>query len=240
LLLGPMFVKATAGSLQTGRFEGKMIVAASLWDREAMPWQADWYRQRVTEHLGGQTDQHFRLWYSDHALHGDEPTTEAASRVVSYVPVLHQALRDLAAWVEQGTPPPASTNYRIVNGQVVIPPTAVQRRGIQPVVTLMANGSTRADVRVGEPVTFTAKIELPPRTGKIIAAQWDFEGTGTFPVDSVIPAVTGERITVKTTYAFTKPGTYFPAIRAVSERQGNRSTPYARIQNLGRVRIVVR
>src|SRR5438094_680664 len=205
-----------------------------------MPWQADWYRQRVKEHLGAQTDQHFRLWYTDHALHGDEPTTEAASRIVSYVPVLQQALRDLAAWVEKGTPPPASTSYRIVQGQVVVPATAAQRRGIQPVVTLAANGAARAEVSAGRPVTFTGKIEVPPGTGKIIAAQWDFLGAGTFPVSAAIPAGTGERITVKTTYAFTRPGTYFVALRGSSQRMGDRATPYARITNLGRVRVVVR
>jgi PKD domain-containing protein len=240
MLLGPMFVKSTAGSLQTGKFEGKMIVCASLWDREAMPWQADWYRQRVREHLGAQTDQHFRLWYTDHALHGDEPTTEAASRTVSYVPVLQQALRDLAAWVEKGTPPPASTNYQIVKGQVVVPPTAAQRRGIQPVVHLKANGADRAAVRAGQPVTFTADIAVPPGTGRIVAAQWDFDGEGTFPASSAIPAGTGGAISVKTTYTFTRPGTYFPALRSVSQRQGDRSTPYTRIQNLGRVRVVVK
>lgn len=240
MLLGPMFVKSTAGSLQTGKFEGKMIVCASLWDREAMPWQADWYRQRVQEHLGAQTDQHFRLWYTDHALHGDEPTTEAASRTVSYVPVLQQALRDLAAWVEKGTPPPASTNYQIVKGQVVVPPTAAQRRGIQPVVHLKANGADRAEVRAGQPVTFTADIAVPPRTGRIVAAQWDFDGAGTFPASSAIPAGRGERITLKMTHAFARPGTYFPALRGVSQRQGDRATPYARIQNLGRARVVVK
>ena len=52
LLLGPLFAAAAAGTVQTGRFEGKMIVVESLFDREAFPWQADWYRSRVQEHLG--------------------------------------------------------------------------------------------------------------------------------------------------------------------------------------------
>ncbi len=41
---------AAAGTVQTGRISGKMIVVASLLDREAFPWQADWYRARVAEH----------------------------------------------------------------------------------------------------------------------------------------------------------------------------------------------
>ncbi len=50
----------------------------------------------------------------------------------------------------------------------------------------------------------------------------------------------GSRVTLKTTHTFSKPGTYFPTLRAVSHRQGDAKTPYARIQNLGRVRVVVR
>ena len=54
-------------------------------------------------------------------------------------------------------------------------------QAVQPVVHLSANGKTRADVPAG-PVKFTATIELPPNTGKIIAAKWDFEGGKTFPI----------------------------------------------------------
>ena len=41
MLLGPLFAAAAAGTVQSGRFQGKMIVVASLLDREALPWQAD-------------------------------------------------------------------------------------------------------------------------------------------------------------------------------------------------------
>jgi hypothetical protein len=71
--LGPMFTMGAAGVLPTGKFKGKMILLESLWDREAFPWQADWYRSKVKENLGDSTDNYFRLWYTDHALHGDIP-----------------------------------------------------------------------------------------------------------------------------------------------------------------------
>jgi hypothetical protein len=45
--------------------------------------------------------------------------------------------------------------------------------------------------------------------------------------------------TVEAEHVFEAPGTYFPALRAVSQRQGDRATPYARVQNLDRVRVVV-
>jgi hypothetical protein len=245
MLLGPLFVQATAGSLQTGRFEGKMIVVESLWDREAFPWQADWYRGQVQKHFGDRLDDHFRLWYTDHALHGDVSAQEDPTHTVSYVGVLQQALRDLSAWVERGVAPPASTNYRIVDdAQVAVPSTAAARRGIQPVVTVRANGGERAEVAAGARVTFTAVAEVPPGAGTLVAAQWDMDGTGAFPIATPLPRASGGPsggpVTLRTTFAFPKPGTYFPTLRVVSQRQGDARTPYARVQNLGRVRVVVR
>ncbi len=35
--------------------------------------------------------------------------------------VLYQALRDVSAWVEKGVPPPPSTSYKVVDGQIVVP-----------------------------------------------------------------------------------------------------------------------
>jgi len=48
------------------------------------------------------------------------------------------------------------------------------------------------------------------------------------------------RVNLSTKHTFSKPGTYFPVLRAASHRQGDTTTPFARIQNLGRVRVVVR
>jgi len=239
-LLGPSFVKSTAGSIETGRWTGKMIVVESLWDREALPWQADWYRAQVRQDLGDKADENFRLWYTDHALHGDsrEQAAEDSTRIINYVPILNQALRDLAAWVEKKVPPPASTSYRIVDGQVIVAPTATERKGVQPVVTLKADDSERVEVSVGQRVRFTGTIEVPPGAGSVIGAEWDFDGKGAFPARS--PVRQGNtRITVTMTHSFDRPGTYFAALRGTSQRQVDMRTPYARIGNLGRVRVVV-
>jgi len=83
ILIGPLFTRAAAGVLPKGKLKGKMIVLASLWDREAFPWQADWYRDRVKENLGDNTDNNFRLWYTDHALHGDLSRQEDPTRTIS-------------------------------------------------------------------------------------------------------------------------------------------------------------
>jgi hypothetical protein len=47
-------------------------------------------------------------------------------------------------------------------------------------------------------------------------------------------------VRVRTSHAFSEPGTYFPALRATSHRRGDAQTRFARVQNLSRVRIVVR
>lgn len=235
-LLGPIFVKGAGGSIETGQWTGKMIVVESLWDREALPWQADWYRGQVKKYLGDKTDDHYRLWYTDHALHGDDTgTIEDPSRIITYVPILNQALRDLAAWVEKGTPPPASTNYRVDDGQMIVPATAAERLGVQAVVTLTA---ANAVIKAGHSVTLNGTIEVPPHAGVVTAAEWDFDGQGTFPSASTVPPG-AKRISVTTTHTFSKPGTYFAALRATSQRDPNLHTPYARIANLARVRIVV-
>lgn len=83
--------------------------------------------------------------------------------------------------MEKGIAPPASTSYNVIDGQVVVPPDAASRKGIQPVVVLKANGGERADVSVGGVVNFTATIELPPYSGRIVSAQFDFEGEGSYP-----------------------------------------------------------
>lgn len=92
---------------------------------------------------------------------------------------MQQALRDLSQWVEKGVLPPQSTNYKVVDGQVVVSLSATDRKGIQPVVDLTIKGKKRADVRAGHKVVFSADIQVPQDAGKIVKVEWDFEGEGT-------------------------------------------------------------
>jgi hypothetical protein len=247
-LLGPRFVHNNGAGLLSGRFGGKMIVVQSLFDEIAYPQQADWYRRRVAAAFGDRIDDHYRVWFTDHAMHQDPavmPRVEIhparSTRVVNYRGVLEQALRDLAAWVEQDVAPPASTVYDLVDGQIRLPARAADRRGIQPVVDLTANGSARATVAAGETVEFSALVEVPPGTGTVVSAEWDFDGTGDFPVTE---SFTNEdlsytSVTLRREHAFTAPGTYFPSLRVTAQRQGQADHPHGRIPNLGRVRVVV-
>jgi hypothetical protein len=227
-LMGPEFAASAGGTAQSGRFQGKMIVVESLWDQDAFPWQADWYASKVRAALGSRFDENFRLWFTDHALHGDVEKQFDPTHTVSYVGALQQALRDLSAWVETGVAPPASTSYRIDDGQVQVPPTAGERRGIQPVITLNANGGARAEVAVGQPVTLSGVIQVPPNTGRVVAAEWSLEGTGDFsPADLSGSGGGGTSVKVTTTHAYSRPGTWFAVLRATSQRQGGVKSPYA-------------
>jgi hypothetical protein len=240
VLIGPIGAMNGAGSVQSGRFKGKMIALESMMDIDALPWQADWYRAKVKEALGKNIDNEFRLYFVDHAQHTPPAGVPAQARTVSYQGALEQALRDVSAWVEKGVKPPASTNYKMVDSQVEIPDQAAQRAGTQPVIHLTADGGVRAEVAVGASVSFSAAVDVPAGTGKVVAAEWDFEGAGNYPLKAQLADTNSQRVTLNATYAFSRPGTYFPVLRATSQRDGDPATPYARIQNLGRVRVVVK
>ena len=238
MLLGPLFAAGAAGTVPTGHFNGKIITVDSLLDREAVPWQADWYRQRFDANYGKDAVNRYRIWYTENALHGASEAAGVPTRIISYIPVLQQALRDVSAWVEKGTPPPASTGYKVVDGQVIVASTADARHGVQPVISFTANGGAKAVVKPGQTVRFVATVTAPPGTGMAVGAEWDFDGLGTFAA-TANPAKAARSITVSASHSFDKPGTYFVAMRGYSQRKGDMKTPYARIPNIARVRVVV-
>jgi hypothetical protein len=248
--IGPIMARQGSGVSQSGRFAGKMIVVQTLMDEAAYPWQALWYRKKVEAQLGDAIHDRYRLWFVEHAMHtgGAEPVVgmglpdvvpSRKTRIVSYLGVLQQALRDVADWVELGIAPPASTSCSYIDGQVHVPDTASARRGPQAVVRVTANGGERTSVAVGDDVTFVAHIEVPVGAGGIVALEWDFDGKGDFPVseDGLDPALSNYTSIV--THTFTEAATYFPAVRVTNQRSVDAGTPHCRIMNLGRVRVVV-
>jgi hypothetical protein len=58
---------------------------------------------------------------------------------------------------------------------------------------------------------------------------------GTVPA---VPVAAG-RVLVTVKRRFGQAGTYFPALRVVAQRDGDQRTPFARIENLARLRVVV-
>ncbi len=224
-----------------------MIVVQMLMDEAAHPLQAVWYQRQVATALGDDLDQRYRLWFVDHAMHespegapvpGDVAGAVRAVRTVSYRGVVEQALLDLSAWVERGVAPAASTEFDVVEGQVVVPSTATARRGIQPVVDLRIS-NPGPPVSVGDTVSFVAEVEVPPGAGFVIGSEWDFLGTGEFALVSAGIDGSKAKVTVDAEAVFERPGTYFPAVRITSQRAGDTAARHGRVQNLGRVRVIV-
>jgi len=240
LLIGPLIsASVTGGGTFTGKINGKVIVVDNLVDPDAFPWHADWYANRVRSALGDNAfKNNFRLYYNDNADHLEGPVTGAkANRIVSYDPIVEQALRDVAAWAERTAVPPRSTTYRVVDGQVIVPKRASQRRGIQQAVNLTVRGGNRITVRVGQNVNFSGRAQVPPGTGKIVSAGWDFTGTGNYTTTPIRRPKSALRL--DGSYRYTEPGTYYVALRVASSRSGV-AEPFAQVENLDRVRVVVR
>ena len=237
VLIGHFFALNSVGSLLSGAIHGKMLLVQALMDIDALPWSADWYSSRVKEALGSGAEDHFALWFIDHAQH-DNPVTKAAhAHTVKLEGALQQGLRDLSQWVEKGVRP-SPTNYKMIASQVEVPEHAGERKGIQPVVELNADGAVRTDISAGQSVSFTAKIEVPQGAGTVVAAEWDFEGVGAYQVEESLGSSRSLAL-ISATYTYDRPGTYYPVIRATSQREGNAQTPYARVQNIARARVVV-
>jgi hypothetical protein len=229
----------SGGGLHTGKVNGKVIALPNLLDTDAYPWPGDWYRARVKESMGDRFADTFRVWFTDYADHREGAVTgPRATRVIPFTGILQQALLDVSAWAEKGVAPARSTRYSVDDTQIEVARSAAKRRGIQPVVDLTADGTDRVEVPAGRPVTFRARIEVPPGAGQVVAAEWDLAGTGTFT-----PAPIGapkQAVEVSVTHTYTKPGTYFPALRGTAHRDGDSGAQFGRIPNLGRMRVVVR
>ena len=223
----------------SGRISGKMILVQNTCDDYAWPHAGHVYAGLVRDVLGDSAEDHFRLWYHDHAAH--LPPAPTSTRLVDYRGSVEQALRDLVEWVERGTPPPATTSYRWHDewNSLTLAQGAAARRGIQPVVSLCVDGHERADVCVGDAVAFEATAEVPPGAGTLVRAEWDFLGTGAWPVvDSSVDG-SAARTTLSARHAYTAPGVYFPAVRVTAHRDADPHAALFRVQNLARVRVVV-
>ncbi len=243
VLVGPAGTVNSAGSMLEGSFGGKMLMLAVLLDIDAYPWQADWYRSQALASLGPGFEENFALYFIDNAHHENPKTPIQRAHAVSFGGALQQALRDLALWVEQGIKP-SCTEYRVENTQVIVPERAAQRKGIQPVIRLSVGAvegveeGESASIAAGEPVRFSATVEAPPGMGKIVAAEWDFEGSGDFAQREKIDTP-AETATFSASFTYSHAGTRFPALRVASQREGDVDTDYGRVQNIALVRVIV-
>ncbi len=106
-------------------------------------------------------------------------------------------------------------------------------------VRATANGGVRAEVAVGEPVTLVVHAEMPPGAGKIISADWDLDGKGTYPVHHDDIAGTETSISRTISHTFEAPGTYFITALVHGHRDGDTKAQSRRLPNLAQVRVVV-
>jgi len=243
----PLVPQERGGTGHSGRFEGKMIHVNATHDAQVWPNGVVAYREKVRTHAGDAIRDRYRLWWVEHAPHGAPQILGPAltpekdpgvwqSRLVDYDGVTAQALRDLVDWVEEGTEPPSDTSFIMTNdGGITLEADPGRRGGVQPVVSATANGGSRADVKVGEPVRLVGMAERVGG-GTIVAAEWDVLGNGAWERANADGA--SARISVETLNIYDRPGTYFASFRVGSHRNGKAGNkPYAR--NLARVRIVV-
>lgn len=222
------------GTVQDGCIQGKVIVIQALMDESTCPWCADWYRRKVCESKGSDSD--IRVWYMDRCLHGDDGI-QRSTQVINYLGALYQALLDVSDWVERGIEPLPTTNYCYEDGQILVPATAHERCGIQPVPQLLANGQECAHVHVGEQVTLTARAEAPDGAGMITALDFDFGDGSQKALFDAHGDLKDDSASVS--HAYRQPGTYFAAVIVKMHRAGNADEPYTQVLNLARARIIV-
>lgn len=240
MLLGPSFTQNASGKVPEGNFTGKAILVENGLDTEAFAWQGDWYRQRVIQQQGDDSNN-FRLWYSERTNHGDTTQQKDPTYTVSYLGMLQRALHDVAMWVEKDIAPAATSGYTINEGQLVLSKNADTRHGIQALVKLSADGADRVSIQKGESVQLMATITPTAGSGPLVDVAWDF-GDRTYPVTSDTSKMVfenGEYTTSITSPSFNEPGTYFVTVKIATQHEHYQNTPFAKVQNLARVRVVV-
>jgi hypothetical protein len=239
----------SVAAVQTGVFNRKVIHVSCTHDTIVPPTSVGHYHRMVADHHGGQTNEFYRLWWVENAPHAAAEllltwTTPEKnpgiwrSRLVGYDGAIREALESMVRWVEEGLNPAPSTSYRFTpDSGLVLASSALERGGVQAVVVAQANGGPRADVKVGETVTFTGTATQPPGTGSIVFASWDFEGVGDFSHQNTLVG-DASSIKVEATHVYQRPGTYFASFRAGGHRNG-RDGHGLPVENGARVRVVV-
>jgi hypothetical protein len=239
------FASPLGGVGRTGQYEGKLMWVQHTHDASLWPSDVIGYRDGVIAVQGSEAAvRKYRLRWTENAEHATAenvpsmPGRNSTTWLIDYFPIIEQCLADLTRWVEDGIEPDPTT-YEMADGKIILPSTAAERGGIQPVVHVTANGGARADVRVGEPVTLEVHAEAPRQGGTIIAAQWDFEGSGAYPFRHDAIDGTASQVTLTTTHSWDRPGTYFATALVHSHVDGDVDATSRRLPNLASARVVV-
>ena len=221
--------RTMGGRVETGDIKTKTMIIEGMGDNLSWPIFNASYAERIQKTLGpAKADKMMRFYLHDNGNHstgGGQPG------------IFRQSLLDLIAWAEKGVAPPPSTRYTIRNGQVIAAQQASQRFGLQPVMSLSANGGARAVVGVGQPVKLAAKLEMPRGTGRLVNYNWTVAGTAE-PV--TVLAKPQPLVDLARTVSFPAPGTYVVRLTINGQRHGLANpSDQTLTQNFQEVRIVV-
>lgn len=230
------------GGAYSGDFEGKLLWMQHTHDTSLWPDQAILYSEGVARNGN---PENFRLQWVENAEHippaflPPSIFPSPASRLIDYNGIIDQGLADLVAWVENDVAP-ARSNYEYRDGRLILSDEPSERGGIQPLVKASANGGLRAEVAVGEPVRLALSAAMPAGSGAIVSAEWDFDGTARYPFRH--DDLDGQDATIEreTNHSYDRAGTYFATARVSGHRDGDVNAKTCLLQNLARVRIVVR
>jgi hypothetical protein len=224
---------------QKATYQGKQIVFVGGGDEPIWPVNMEHYVRQARATMGQAATDHLRFYMVEHVPHCSGAME--GPRSVEYVPNVgmnQEMLRDLVRWTEQGVQPPGETAYRFSeDNELLFAPAAAERKGVQPVVRLTSGGKTRVEVVAGAPVTLDAVAEAPPGAFKIVKADFDFDGKGTWPTSQAVASGAASQFSAQITHTYDKPGTYFVTFRAGSLADGAKGEP---VYNLTRVRVIVR
>ncbi|WP_017934939.1 PKD domain-containing protein [Nocardioides sp. Iso805N] len=232
------------GVSYTGHYAGKLLWMQHTHDSSLWPGQGLIYRDAVMATGGPDfAADHYRLQWTQNAEHippsylPNGPTRATATWLIDYFPIIEQGLADLISWTEGGEAP-SNTAFEWVDGQVKLPASASARGGIQPVVSVTADGGVRTHVAAGDQVQLVVDTEVPPHAGTIVSVEWDWDGSGSFPFQH---EVTGRdtALTLQASHVYDTSGTYFVTARVRSQRDGDASQVHRLITNVASARIVV-
>lgn len=206
-----------------------MITVYGTEDRLAWPSYADHYRRALIARRGDAVEDYHRNYFVERAPHGTTPGV----RQVSHAGLLFRARDDLLKWVENGDSPPPSTAYRMGElNQLVLPNRAVDRKGYQPVVRLLADGKAHhVEVAVGESVRFEILAEDPDN--ELVTAEIDFDGEDQCDQSQEL---TGRSDDASFEFRYDSPGDYVVAARVTDSTVSQ----FGAISNITAVRVIVR
>jgi len=237
---------SSMGVPYSAHYQGKLMWVHHTHDASLWPGQGVIYAEAVRRAQGEEgAAANFCLRWTENAEHGppfalpSPRNRQNSTWLVDFLPVIEQSLADLVDWVEADVPP-VGTAYEYHDGRISLPASATERGGIQPVVTVTANGAKRVSVAVGEPVHLEVSAEVPPGAGTLIDLEWDFDGGGAWPLRHDGVDGSSASVELATSHAYDRPGTYFATARATSHREGDVHATSRRVENVASVRIVVR